>query len=447
MQIAICTIGVYVYVKRLDERTLRYRQPTKAHHFCSSKKNDTDTTTRTTRMISTTTTTQLPPRSAAKQQARDPAAADENGDNDDDSASSSSDDSAIPLPTEAPVRMQSLDQSHQAMIQGRLTRPRPKVGATTVQYPPPPSVAPPLVLQELQPAQSSLPDLLVRSSSLPRRRDNHRHQRRSRRRFSIQDIDIPDEATCRYNRIQRKTRNSVLELLDETASDELLSGRRSIFASMALVCEEEDGGVLLDDEERTNDDDVCDETEDHTSPSTIAGESAHSDVVRGGGDGEGGGPAAAAGTSASSAASAENDATATSLSKVTMVTRIQSKVQQWNKQREIYRDDYPRTIDVLNQAIWYLGVFYVTHIWSTSNRLVQMLNLGSSKYGLIMMHSFFDPFQGFLNYVVYQRPRYLFIRKSQPELGRVGAIKRALQFSYMKQRDVTRQLQDRKSVV
>ena len=111
---AICTIGVYVYVKRLDERTLRYRQPTKAHHFCSNNKNDADTTTRTTRMISTTTTTQLPPRSAAKQQARDPAAADENGDNDDASASSSSDYSAIPLPTEAPVRMQSLDQSHQA---------------------------------------------------------------------------------------------------------------------------------------------------------------------------------------------------------------------------------------------------------------------------------------------------------------------------------------------
>ena len=115
---------------------------------------------------------------------------------------------------------------------------------------------------------------------------------------------------------------------------------------------------------------------------------------------------------------------------------LRNKVQEWQKKRQIYREDYPRTMDVLNQAMWYLGVFYVTHIWSTSNRIVQMLNLGDTQYWLILGHAWFDPFQGFLNYVVYQRPRYLFIRESQPDLGRTGAMLRALKFSYIKQREV-----------
>lgn len=106
-------------------------------------------------------------------------------------------------------------------------------------------------------------------------------------------------------------------------------------------------------------------------------------------------------------------------------------LERWMTRRAIYKEDYARTVEVANQSVWYLGVFYITHIWSTSNRIVQQVNNGKTRFGLILCHSWFDPFQGFLNFVVYQRPRYLKIRKSHPTLGVLGAVRRALRFSYL----------------
>jgi len=104
-------------------------------------------------------------------------------------------------------------------------------------------------------------------------------------------------------------------------------------------------------------------------------------------------------------------------------------ISKWKSSRSQYRDDYKRTLEVFHQACFYLGVFYLTHVWSTTNRVIQMISNGDTYYGVIVMHSFFDPLQGFLNYFVYQRPRYLQIRRSYPEVGRLRAISRMLRFS------------------
>ena len=108
-----------------------------------------------------------------------------------------------------------------------------------------------------------------------------------------------------------------------------------------------------------------------------------------------------------------------------------SLLQQWRLNREIYREDYARSVQVAHQALFYLGTFYLTHIWSTTNRTMQQLNVGETSYFLILMHSWFDPFQGFLNYLVYQRPRYLKIRAAHSNLNRSEAMFRALRFSHL----------------
>lgn len=111
---------------------------------------------------------------------------------------------------------------------------------------------------------------------------------------------------------------------------------------------------------------------------------------------------------------------------------VRALVDTWKSSRIRYRSDYKRTLEVYHQALYYMGTFYLTHVWSTSNRLLQFANGGNSVFVLTAIHSFFDPLQGFLNYLVYQRPRYLRIRKQYPKAGRIGALTRMLRFSYMK---------------
>jgi hypothetical protein len=103
----------------------------------------------------------------------------------------------------------------------------------------------------------------------------------------------------------------------------------------------------------------------------------------------------------------------------------------WYARRAIYREDYRRTVEVKNQAIWYLSVFYLTHIWATTTRIIQQVRNGKTFFGVVLVHSIFDPLQGFSNFVVYQRPRYIKIRLAQPNTSVFGAIWRALRFSYL----------------
>lgn len=110
---------------------------------------------------------------------------------------------------------------------------------------------------------------------------------------------------------------------------------------------------------------------------------------------------------------------------------IRARVKEWKSRRVEYAEDMPRTYEVFQQACYYLGAFYCTHVWSTSNRVVQAISGGGTVFPLLACHSFFDPFQGFLNYLVYQRPRLIQLKKKHPELGWWRILMKSLRFSFM----------------
>ena len=102
--------------------------------------------------------------------------------------------------------------------------------------------------------------------------------------------------------------------------------------------------------------------------------------------------------------------------------------QNWRGRKAQHRQENPRSMEVFHQALFYLGAFYMTHLFSTINRILQQTH-GASFYPLIVLHSFFDPLQGFLNFLVYRRPRYLRHRKQN--MTRVQAFKRTLRWSWL----------------
>ena len=106
-------------------------------------------------------------------------------------------------------------------------------------------------------------------------------------------------------------------------------------------------------------------------------------------------------------------------------------VTRWWKRRQVFARDNPRTVEVQQQAAMYLMAFVVTHIWSTINRILQQMCTSGQRtvFGLVVMHAFFDPLQGFLNFLVYQRARYLQIRRLEPASSRWSAAKKALTLS------------------
>lgn len=110
------------------------------------------------------------------------------------------------------------------------------------------------------------------------------------------------------------------------------------------------------------------------------------------------------------------------------VSKLRKAYRDWREQRARYREENPRSIEVFHQALCYLGAFYMTHVFSTINRIMQQRR-GESYFALIVLHAFFDPLQGFLNFLVYRRPRYLRHRKQN--ISRSQAIKRALKWSWL----------------
>jgi hypothetical protein len=125
---------------------------------------------------------------------------------------------------------------------------------------------------------------------------------------------------------------------------------------------------------------------------------------------------------------------------------IRRAIQRWQERRQAFREDNPRTAEVFRQSLWYLGVFYLTHVWSTTNRTIQLINNGQTYYGLIVLHSFFDPLQGFLNYLVYQRPRFLRIRAADPDMGALKATWKALNLSRFGGAELSRRSLSRSSM-
>lgn len=87
------------------------------------------------------------------------------------------------------------------------------------------------------------------------------------------------------------------------------------------------------------------------------------------------------------------------------------------------------TQQVMNQCLWYLAAFYMTHLFSTINRGLQ-LSRDESFFPLLVFHAIFDPLQGALNFLVYRRPLYLRYRRQRPNIPRYKCWLLALRFHF-----------------
>lgn len=90
----------------------------------------------------------------------------------------------------------------------------------------------------------------------------------------------------------------------------------------------------------------------------------------------------------------------------------------------------PRSRQVFQQAMCYIVAFFFTHFFGLVNQLLYFAR-GTTILGIFWIHLFFDPCQGFLNFIVYRRPRYTHIRKKNSNLTRMQCLYRALRWSFL----------------
>ena len=69
---------------------------------------------------------------------------------------------------------------------------------------------------------------------------------------------------------------------------------------------------------------------------------------------------------------------------------------------------------VAKQGLWYLLPFYATWIFPVATEITEMVT-GNYYDPMVVLVSFFLPFQGALNFMVYMRPRFLKYRRDNPE--------------------------------
>lgn len=67
---------------------------------------------------------------------------------------------------------------------------------------------------------------------------------------------------------------------------------------------------------------------------------------------------------------------------------------------------------VAMQAMYYVGAFYLTFLFATLNRMVQLI-WDHDSFALLLLHAIFFPLQGFWNYLIYIRPRYIKYRQQK----------------------------------
>eukprot|EP00542_Grammatophora_oceanica_P009119 CAMPEP_0194044162 /NCGR_PEP_ID=MMETSP0009_2-20130614/15672_1 /TAXON_ID=210454 /ORGANISM="Grammatophora oceanica, Strain CCMP 410" /LENGTH=268 /DNA_ID=CAMNT_0038688599 /DNA_START=358 /DNA_END=1164 /DNA_ORIENTATION=+ len=88
----------------------------------------------------------------------------------------------------------------------------------------------------------------------------------------------------------------------------------------------------------------------------------------------------------------------------------------------------PRARQVASQAVLYVLAFYLTYFFSSTNRIYQQVD-GQSPFWVKLIHATFQPLQGTFNFFIYRRPVYLRIRRTDPDLSLMRALKRAFHFS------------------
>ena len=69
---------------------------------------------------------------------------------------------------------------------------------------------------------------------------------------------------------------------------------------------------------------------------------------------------------------------------------------------------------VASQGLWYLLPFYITWIFAVATELTEIFT-GKYYDPLVVLVSFFVPFQGFLNFIVYKRPLFVQYREIHPD--------------------------------
>lgn len=84
-----------------------------------------------------------------------------------------------------------------------------------------------------------------------------------------------------------------------------------------------------------------------------------------------------------------------------------------------------RARKVARQALCYVGAFYLTWIWSTLTRILQSA-VGKTYFSLVLLTAIFLPFQGFLNFLVYVRPRLERYREQHPDWSIWNALREVL---------------------
>lgn len=91
------------------------------------------------------------------------------------------------------------------------------------------------------------------------------------------------------------------------------------------------------------------------------------------------------------------------------------------KKKEKEDNDRKHSKQVASQAFYYLMAFFFSWLFGTLTRFIQMTS-GKTYYPIILLMAIFTPMQGFLNYLVYMRPRWISYRKKHPEWGRCMAF-------------------------
>ena len=90
-------------------------------------------------------------------------------------------------------------------------------------------------------------------------------------------------------------------------------------------------------------------------------------------------------------------------------------------QRKKDESDRKYSKQVSAQAMYYLLAFFFTWTPATVTRCMQMMN-AKVPYAMLLLMAIFTPMQGFLNFLVYMRPRWIAYRKKHPEWGRCMAF-------------------------
>lgn len=91
----------------------------------------------------------------------------------------------------------------------------------------------------------------------------------------------------------------------------------------------------------------------------------------------------------------------------------------------VLMDQSPRTWQVFSQSCFFVVVFYLTYFWGQVNFIYEK-STGYDAFGLLLLHSIFQPLQGFGNFLVYRRPNYLRLRRKHEDRSRWWALKQCL---------------------